>query len=283
MEIKDKISMNFTDKKFFSEKALEALNGFYVYALMDPRDEKIFYIGKGIGNRVFSHEIESEKRFKAEKQKLKKIRDIERDGFFVKRLIVNWGLSEKEAYIAEATLINLLNRIPDIQLTNEVSGHHVHESLTTEEFELLYGAIPLEEADIKHSVLVIKINKLYRRGMSEDELYDTVRGCWAASIKSIEKRKVKYVFGVYNGLIVAVYRPDRWYYGYEMLNIPQKDLLNPEDYERIKNRVYFVCENYHDLDEEGKFYLNKSIVNLKVNQAAQNPITYLSPEDSVNK
>lgn len=72
MEIKDKISMNFTDKKFFSEKALEALNGFYVYALMDPRDEKIFYIGKGIGNRVFSHEIESEKRFKAEKQKLKK-------------------------------------------------------------------------------------------------------------------------------------------------------------------------------------------------------------------
>lgn len=92
MEIKDKISMNYTDKKFFSEKALEALNGFYVYALMDPRDEKIFYIGKGIGNRVFSHEIESENRFKAEKQKLKKIRDIERDGFFCKEINCQLGI-----------------------------------------------------------------------------------------------------------------------------------------------------------------------------------------------
>ena len=39
----------------FSEKALDALNGFYVYALIDPRNEKVFYIGKGTGNRVFSH------------------------------------------------------------------------------------------------------------------------------------------------------------------------------------------------------------------------------------
>ena len=47
--------------KSFSEKALDALNGYYVYALVDPRNDKVFYIGKGIGNRVFSHEIESEK------------------------------------------------------------------------------------------------------------------------------------------------------------------------------------------------------------------------------
>ena len=37
----------------FSEKALAALNGFYVYALIDPRSNRIFYIGKGTGNRVF--------------------------------------------------------------------------------------------------------------------------------------------------------------------------------------------------------------------------------------
>lgn len=155
--------------KSFSEKALDALNGYYVYALVDPRNDKVFYIGKGIGNRVFSHEIESGKSPLSEKKKLHKIRDIEESGCSVKRLIVNWGLSEDEAFIAEATLINLLNRMPEIQLTNEVSGHHVHESLTTEEFELMYGAVPLEKEDIKHSILVIKINKLYRRGMSEDE------------------------------------------------------------------------------------------------------------------
>lgn len=262
----------------FSEKALAALNGFYVYALVDPRDNKIFYIGKGTGNRVFSHEAESKKANKAEKRKLKKIREIEKDGFFVKRLIINWGLSEDEAFAAEATLINLLNYIPSFQLTNEVSGHHVHESLSVEEFELQYGAVPLEAEDIKHSILVIKINKLYRKGMSQAELYDSVRGYWAASLKSIEARKVEYVFGVYNGLIVAVYKPDEWHYIHEKIDAPQRELLKEEDFERLKNRVYFICKNYHAIDKNGRFYLNKSIVNLKFNQAAQNPITYLSPK-----
>ena len=265
----------------FSEKAIESLNGFYVYALIDPRNEKVFYIGKGTGNRVFSHEIESGKPRESEKKKIQQIREIENSGYSVKRLIVNWGLSENEAFVAEATLINLLNRMPDIQLTNEVSGHHVHESLTTEEFELQYGAVPLEKEDIKHSILVIKINKLYRRGMSEEELYDAVRGFWAASLKSIEARKVKYVFGVYNGLIVGVYKPDVWHYGYEMIDIPQRGILTPEDYERIKNRVYFVCNDYRNLGDEGQFYLHKSIIKLKVNQSAQNPITYLIPENTV--
>ena len=265
----------------FSEKAIESLNGLYVYALIDPRNEKVFYIGKGTGNRVFSHEIESGKSRESEKKKIQQIREIENSGHSVKRLIVNWGLSENEAFVAEATLINLLNRMPDIQLTNEVSGHRVHESLTTEEFELQYGAVPLEKEDIKHSILVIKINKLYRRGMSEEELYDAVRGFWAASLKSIEARKVKYVFGVYNGLIVGVYKPDVWHYGYEMIDIPQRRILTPEDYERIKNRVYFVCNDYRNLDGEVQLYLHKSIAKLKVNQSAQNPITYLIPENTV--
>lgn len=268
----------------FSEKSLMALNGFYVYALVDPRNDKVFYIGKGTGNsgkgtgnRVFSHEAESGKTPMSEKEKLQKICEIEKDGFSVKRIIVNWGLSEQEAFIAEATLINLLNRMPDIHLTNAVSGHHVHESLTTEEFELLYGAIPLKKEDIKHSILVIKINKLYRRNMSDSELYDTVRGFWNASLKSISTRKVEYVFGVYNGLIVAVYKPDEWHYCYENIDTPQRSAMKSEDYEKLKNRVYFICDDYTKLDEAGQFYLNKSIVNLKVNQSAQNPITYLSP------
>ena len=261
----------------FSEKAIDALNGFYVYALVDPRDNKAFYIGKGTGNRVFAHEIESSKFSKIEKKKLQKIREIESEGLAVKRLIINWGLSEDEAFIAEATLINLLNYMPDIQLTNEVAGHHTHGSCTVEEFELQYGAVPLNPEDIKHSIIVIKINRLYRRDMSPAELYDIVRGYWAASLKSIENRKVKYVFGVYNGLIVAVYKPDEWHYVDEMLNTPQADLLTPDDYERLKGRVYFICNDFNNLDEEGAFYLHKSIANLKVNQSAQNPITYLKP------
>lgn len=42
----------------FSDKVKQKL-GYYVYALADPRDNKIFYIGKGINNRIFQHEENS--------------------------------------------------------------------------------------------------------------------------------------------------------------------------------------------------------------------------------
>ena len=64
----------------------------------------------------------------------------------------------------------------------------------------------------------------------------------------------------------------------KMIDVPQTSILKPEDYERLGHRVYFICKDYNALDDEGRFYLHKSIVNLKVNQSAQNPITYLMPE-----
>lgn len=38
--------------EIFSQKTQEELKS-YVYILIDPRDNKIFYVGKGYGNRVF--------------------------------------------------------------------------------------------------------------------------------------------------------------------------------------------------------------------------------------
>ena len=40
--------------KSFKQSVKEALK-YYVYALVDPRDKRIFYVGKGIGDRVYQH------------------------------------------------------------------------------------------------------------------------------------------------------------------------------------------------------------------------------------
>lgn len=271
------LSENIKPIKQFSEKALEALNGYYVYALIDPRTNEVFYIGKGSDNRVFAHESESSKVPESEKAKLKRIREIEESGAEVKRVLVNWGMTEDEAFFAESSLINVINYLTKDSLTNIVAGHHVHHALSVEDFEVIYGAENLKPEDIRHGILVIKINKLFKHGMSSKDLYDTVRGVWRASLNTIKRKNIEYVFGVYNQLIVAVYKPDEWHYVYDMVDVPRVEEINGDNYDRYKDRVYFTCKDYEQIDDEGQFYLHKSIAELKVNQSAQNPITYLTP------
>ncbi len=43
--------------------------------------------------------------------------------------------------------------------------------------------------------------------MDEKLLYNSVRGIWRASKERV--KTVEYVFGVYNSLIVAVFKPSR--------------------------------------------------------------------------
>lgn len=207
----------------FSEKRLLSLGDYYVYGLIDPRNRKIFYIGKGTGNRIFEHELESQGNPESEKSKLKMIAEIKAAGL---------------------------------------------------EVEKIYGAEELQESDIRHKIMIIKINKLYQKGMTEEALYDSVRGIWRASLERV--KTVEYVFGVYNSLIVAVYKPTTWYVCKEALEKLPSHVTQLTS--KTENRVFFIDEGFENhglLDEAGKFYLYKSIAGLKVNQSAQNPITYL--------
>ena len=280
----------------FSEKALMALGECYVYGLIDPRGDKkeIFYIGKGTGNRVFGHEKESLSNPDSEKLKLETIEAIKREGLEVEKIIINSNLSEEAAFAAEAALINAFRYIGS--LTNIVAGHHSAGALTVEEFERVNGAVDLEEGDIRHRILVIKINKLYK-GLHEDEegnpkdidereLYDAVRGVWRMSYNRAQT--IDYVFGVYNSLIVAVYKPSAWYvYGENKDKLPREGLDIGDEFAKNKDRLFFEDKDFEQAlaanqleqawDENEQFYRWKSIAKLKVNQSAQNPITYLNP------
>lgn len=186
------------------------------------------------------------------------------------------NLTEEEAFVAEASLIDAFNYVSDAGLTNIVAGHHSAEALSVDEYERINGAVELEEKDIKHRILVIKINRLYQRGMDDKVLYDAVRGVWRVSKERV--RTVEYVFGVYNSLIVAVYKPSEWFICKEAKDrLPRQDIiLTP----KTENRLFFEDKRYErglPLDENEEFYLGKSIAGLKMNQSAQNPITYLNP------
>lgn len=59
--------------------------------------------------------------------------------------------------------------------------------------------------------------------------------------------------------------------------LPRQDIVITP---KTENRLFFVDERYQQglpLDENESFYIGKSIAGLKLNQSAQNPITYLNP------
>ena len=75
-----------------------------------------------------------------------------------------------------------------------------------------------------------------------------------------------------------MYKPSEWFVCKEAKDkLPRQDIvLTP----KTENRLFFVNERYEQgfsLDENESFYIGKSIARLKLNQSAQNQITYLYP------
>ncbi len=177
----------------------EAL-GHYVYLYVDPRDGKVFYIGKGKGERCLDHLYEDD-----DHPKVKRIKEIFAAGLEPRIEMLAHGLrTEKEAYNIEAAAIGLLGLA---NLTNRVVGKDSlrfgRKGLT--ELEGYYAAKPV---NITNPVILIRVNQLYRHGMPAAELYDITRGVWVLSAERASK--MKYVFAVYEGVVREVYEPEKW-------------------------------------------------------------------------
>ena len=161
--------------------------GFYVYALINPKDNKPFYVGKGSGNRVFAH-----KDFGSE----------------VERVIIRHGLTEEEALEIEASIIDFADKL-GFKLENSQSGHNSSEKglMTTEEIIHAY-AEPLDESEITDIVITININQKYNQDDSPEKIYEAVKESWVIG----EKRNTrKYVFAEYKGVILEVFEIQEWY------------------------------------------------------------------------
>ena len=186
----------------FSQAVIENLD-YYVYFLQDPRNDEVFYVGKGVRNRVFNHlagAIETD----GETEKLEKIREIMDSGHDVKHFILRHGLTEQMAFEVEASLIDFLG---EKNLSNLQGGHYSSDYglKTVEEISAMYEA---EELSTTEPIMLININRLYRRDMTDIELYDATRKNWKIGSR---REKAKYAIATYRGLTREVYEIEEWF------------------------------------------------------------------------
>lgn len=235
----------------FPVSVIEKL-GYYVYFLIAPDTEQIFYIGKGTGNRVFAH-ANAALADASPNEKLDTIRAIHSAGQSVKHVIHRHGLTEKEAFEVEAALIEFVGLD---KLTNQVHGYNSDDQgqMSAQDIISKYAA---PDVIIAEPVILITVNRLYHHGMSADALYEITRGNW---VIGPDRAKARYAFTVYHGLIREVYAIDRWF-------------AVPAPYSETKQQTRWRFEGH--IAPELQHYIGGSTARYAV-VGAQNPIRYVN-------
>jgi hypothetical protein len=234
---------------------------FYVYRLIDPRNGETFYVGKGIGNRIFAHvkgEIATDE--DALTEKLQRIRDIRVAGFEVAHVIHRHGLEdETTAFEVEAAL---LDAYPEA--TNIVAGRGsdergvMHSRQIIEQYEA-------PEAVFKHRVILITVNQSAAERAS---IYEAVRYAWKLDLK--KAASAEFVLAVKHGLIIGVFVVDEWLPATtsNFVDIPHAVANRP-------GRLGF--KGREASDEVAKLYLRRRVPDSMRKRGAANPVRYAGP------
>ena len=227
---------------------------YYVYRLIDPRNGETFYVGKGKGNRVFQHmkcAISADEKDDLN-DKIVTIREIISAGLDVIHVIHRHGMTEENALEVEAALIDAYPGATNLQGGN---GSNDYGPMNAVEIVNKYAA---EEAEFKHNVLMITINK----SVSERSIYNATRYAWKIDKRKAEK--VDYALSVIQGMIVEVYKPLEWKEA-TVENFPEFNLDRP-------GRYGF---NGIEADESiKKLYQRKRVPDEYRKKGAANPIKY---------
>lgn len=238
----------------FSANVAQQLR-YYVYLYVNPLDNSVFYVGKGKGNRAFSHlEVADES------AKAAMIAEIRAAGIEPGIEILAHGISDEEtAFKIEAAVIDLLK---PAGLTNKVGGYHsrTHGRMTLEQIRALYDSKPV---DITEPSLLVRINQLYRHTLSPAELYDVTRGYWKLGP---ERNRVQFVMAVYEGVIREVYSVEAWFRaGATFSTRTDAHRFDPTRWEFVGR----IAD-----DSVRKKYLYRSVAHCFSN-ASQNPVKYM--------
>jgi hypothetical protein len=227
-----------------------------VYALIDPRDKKPFYIGKGKDNRVFHH-LECALENPTASDKYEKIWEIVNSGLSVTHVIIKHGLTGKTALQVESSLIDYSIYFGH-KLTNAVLGHNSIENglMSSSEIVRKYSAPKLEKID--SNCVLININKTYKRGSGMTGIYQATKESWVIGKNKIST--IKYALAEYRGLIVEVFDISDWY------------PVNTKD-KHGKPKVRWGFNGEVARIQIRQKYINMSVAHVKV-KGSSNPIRY---------
>ncbi len=227
----------------------------YVYIYINPDDKKIFYVGKGSGNRALKLYNRNDKC----KKILDELQECGKEPII--EILVHGLQDDIEAKKIEAATIDLIGID---NLTNEVRGWESVEFGRMKLDELI-AAYEKEKAVIDDPVILIRINQLYHYGMSDAELYDATRGIWKVGE---DRDDAVYAFAVYGGIVREVYKIREWLPAGTTLYKTRPEINDYADQERWE----FVGEVAEDAIR--RKYLLKSVEEYFPNHA-QNPIRYV--------
>ncbi len=207
--------------------------GTYVYALVDPRDHSVFYVGKGRGSRVYHHlwhvlgqservapedsSADSRDGRATTSAKNGRIQDIVDSGRSPEHWIIRHGITASDApdsaaFAIEQALIDgitLAVRGTGTALTNIAGGHTdtEHRMHRVEELVLRYSAEPAPP--LPRPCAVVVSHGAADNDATEAERYHAARHAWRAGAGP---RAVPHlpVFVISHDIVRAVYRVDSW-------------------------------------------------------------------------
>ena len=181
---------------------------FYVYALRDPRNNQVFYVGKGIRDRILQHKKEADENPESAKAKLARIQEIESAGHKVDHFFIRSEVeTEDEAFAIEQAVIDAYD-LAGLKLTNLVKGHHSSEVglARIQDVVAKHAAPPMQHTP--QPLVMLNLNALWNNKMSADDLYRESRRFW--KVGEDARALARYAVIVAFGVVREVYRIESW-------------------------------------------------------------------------
>jgi hypothetical protein len=219
--------------------------GTYVYILRDPRDRKVFYVGQGTGDRLFSHfndadsAINNGLTLKDIDSKTIRIIDIWKNDEDVEWVIIahdlsNSNTSKKVSDIAEAVVFDALYESQNGATLN-INTPPNSSSLSPD--QLLAMSAPFVNPRVSiPAVFIFPIQNALVKGATP---YDATRYAWNVTLP-YKSMKPAFAVGLENSISVGSFEIDSWsnviVNGQTKQEFKAPNHPNPSDYQPLLNQ-----------------------------------------------